>query len=103
MIPIRATHILRKSGNVLQGLRRQGSLPRTQPVSVGAAHGIEGTVLVAAHGTHDELTRIGDAIGAGTQEPAADGVNHPQREHVDVAPPHARGATEQIPHSRTRH
>ena len=88
---------------MLQSLRRQGSLPRAQPVPIGATHGIESTVLAAMHGTNDKLARIGDAIGTRTQEPTADGVNHPQREHVDVTPPHAGGATEQMSHSRTRH
>ena len=103
MIAIRATHVLRKRRDMFERVRRQGRLPRAQPVPIGATHGVERAVLLAAHGAHDELARARIRLGATAQEAATDRIDDPQREHLNVAPPHAPGTTEEAFHSRTRH
>ena len=70
---------------------------------VGATHSIEGAVLLAVDRTHDELTRALRALRTGTQEAAADRIGDAQREHLNVAAPHAPGTPEETCHSRTRH
>ena len=103
LIAIGATHVLRERRDVFERVRGQGRLPGAQPVPIGATHGVEGTMLLAAHGAHDELPRARIRLSAAAQEAAADRVGHAQREHLNVAPPHAPGTTEETFHSRTRH
>ena len=103
MITIGATHVLRERRDVFERIRGQGRLPGAQPVPVGATHGVEGAMLLAAHGAHDELPRARIRLSAAAQEAAADRVGHAQREHLNVAPPHAPGTPEETFHSRTRH
>ena len=69
----------------------------------GSSGHIGGAVLLAAHGTHDQFARPRIRLGPRAQEAAADRVGNAQREHLNVAPPHARAAAEETPHSRTRH
>ena len=58
MVALGAAHVLRERGDMLKRVRRQRRLPRAQPVPVGATHRIERPMLLAAHGTHDELARV---------------------------------------------
>ena len=103
MVAIGATHVLREGRDVFERVRGQGRLPGAQPVPIGATHGVEGTMLLAAHGAHDELPRARIRLGTAAQEAAADRVGHTQREHLNVSTPHAPGTTEETCHSRTRH
>ena len=103
MVAIGATHVLRERRDVFERVRGQGRLPRAQPMPVGATHGIERAMLLAAHGAHDELARARIRLSAATQEAAADRIGDAQREHLNVAAPHAPGTTEKTCHSRTRH
>ena len=103
MIAVGTAHVLRERRDVFERVRGQGGLPGAQPVPIGATHGVERAVLLAANGAHNELARARIRLGAAAQEAAANGVGHAQREHLNVAPPHAPGTTEEAFHSRTRH
>ena len=103
VVAISATHVLGEGGNMLERVRGQSRLPRAQPVPVSAAHSIKVAVLLAEHGADDELPRIRATRRVGAQKTAPHRIRHAQREHLDIAPPHARGAPQQTPHSRTRH
>ena len=50
VIAISAAHVLGEGGNMLECVRGQSRLPRAQPVPIGATHGVERAVLLAAHG-----------------------------------------------------
>ena len=89
VIDIGAAHVLGEGRHMLEGIGRQGRLPGAQPVAVGATHRIERAVFLPLDGADHELARQRVRRRTRAQKPTANGVAHPQGQHVDVTTPHA--------------